>query len=87
LEEGVGERIACGDLLFDLGSEVVVGILGLPEAVLQGEIVDEGAVGAERLLVGALEWIFGDERPVVSAGAAAQQILKGGASVAFGGVA
>ena len=32
LEDDVAERVALGDLLLDLGVEVVVGVLGLPVA-------------------------------------------------------
>jgi hypothetical protein len=53
----------------------------------EGEGVDEGSVGAEGLLVGAFELVFLDEVPVVGAGAFLEEVGKGGAGVAFGGVA
>jgi hypothetical protein len=52
LEDGVVERVALGDLLADLGVEVVVGVLGLPEAAAQVEQVAEGAVGVDVLALG-----------------------------------
>src|SRR5439155_16919192 len=50
LEDGVGQRVALGDLLLDLDIEVVVSVLGLPEATPHVENVTEGAVGKDRLL-------------------------------------
>ena len=87
LEEDVGERVASGDLRFDLALEVVGGVFCFPETVDEGEGVDEGAVGAERLLAGALELVLLDEVPVVGAGAAFEQVGEGGTGVALGGVA
>ena len=66
LEEDVGERVALGGLGLDLFFEVVGGVFGLPEAVDEGEGVDEGCVGAEELFVGAFELVFLDEVPVES---------------------
>ena len=87
LEEDVGEGIAFGYLGLDLFSEVVGGVLGLPEAVDEGEGVDEGAVCAERLFGGALELVLLDEVPVIGSGGALEEVGEGGAGVALGGVA
>lgn len=46
LEEDVGEGIAFRELALDLRVQVVVGVLGFPDAVDKGEFIDEGAVGA-----------------------------------------
>ena len=70
----------------DLFGEVVVGVLGFPEAVEEGEFVDEGAVGAEGLFAGAFEWVLLDEVPAVWAAALLEEVGEGGAGVAFGGV-
>ncbi len=67
LEEDVGEGVALFELLADLYCEVVVGVLGFPDAVDEGEVVDEGSVGAEGLLVGAFELVLFDEVPAVGA--------------------
>jgi len=87
LDEDVGEGIALFELEADFSGEVVVGVLGFPDAVDEGEIVDEGSVGAEGLLVGAFEGVLGDNVPAVGAGAAAEKFFEGEASVALGGVA
>ena len=42
LEEDVGEGVAFGDLLLDLGLQVVGGVFGFPEAVDEGEVIDGG---------------------------------------------
>ena len=65
LEEGVDERVALFALFADFDGELVVGVLGFPDAVLEGEFVDECAVGTERLFGGAFEVEFLDEVPVV----------------------
>ncbi len=51
LEEDVGERVAGVAFARDFLREVIVVVLGLPEAVDEGEVVGQGAVGAKRLLV------------------------------------
>jgi len=84
LEEDVGEGVARGYFGFDLFLQVVGGVLGFPQAVDEGEGVDEGSVGAERLLVGAFELVLLDEVPVVGAGAFLEKVGEGGAGVAFG---
>ena len=66
LEERVGEGIALLDLGLDLVVELVVVVLGLPEALQDGQVVvEDGAVGAEVLLASALEGELFDEVPVV----------------------
>ena len=41
LEEDVGERVSSGDFLLDFSLEVVGGVFGFPDAMLEGEIVNE----------------------------------------------
>ena len=53
----------------------------------RGEVVYQGSVGAEGLLVGAFEGVLGDDVPAVGAGAAAEEFFEGEAGVALGGVA
>ena len=65
LEEDVAEGIAGVAFALDLFGEVIVGVLGFPEAVDEGEVVDEGAVSAEGFLVGAFELVLLDEVPAV----------------------
>ena len=87
LEEYVGERITSGYFSFDLLLQIVGGVLGFPEAVDEGEGVDEGTVGAEGLLVGAFELVLLNEVPVVGRGALFEDVGEGGAGIAFSGVA
>jgi hypothetical protein len=87
LEEGVGEGITFGDLGLDLTLQVVGGVLGLPDAVLEGEFVDEGSVGSERLLVDAFEVVLLDEVPAVGRSALLEKVGEGGSGVALGDVA
>ena len=87
LEERVDEGVALVALLADFGGEVVGGVLGLPDAVLEGELVDEGSVGAEGLLACSFEVELFDEVPVVGGAAALEEIGEGGAGVALGFVA
>ena len=55
--------------------------------MLEGELIDECAVGAERLLAGPPEVELLDEVPVVGGAAALEEVGEGGAGVALGGVA
>ena len=47
LEEDVGKWIALFEFEADFFGEVVVGVFGFPNAVHEGEVVDEGSVGSE----------------------------------------
>ena len=87
LEEDVGERVSSGDFLLDFSLEVVGGVFGFPDAMLEGEIVDEGSVGAEGLFGGAFELVLLDEVPGVGVAALLEEVGEGGAGVALGGVA
>ena len=87
LEEDVGEGLALGELCFDFLVKLVVGVLGFPEAVDEGEVVDEGSIGAERLLASALESVLLYEVPTVGGGAFLEQVGECGAGVALCGVA
>ena len=87
LEEDVGEGVAPFELGGDFFFEVVAGVLGLPEAVDEGEGVDEGSVGAEGLFGGAFELVLLDEVPVVGGAAFFEEVGEGGAGVSFGLVA
>ena len=82
LENGVGQRVALGDLLLNLGVEVVVGVLGLPEAAAHVEQVAQGAVGSDAALAD-LEPLLGDELPAVRLGRFFQQAPEGGFKGAF----
>ena len=50
LGEDVGEGVALFELEADFFGEVVVGVFGFPDAVDEGEVVDESSVGAEGCL-------------------------------------
>jgi hypothetical protein len=62
LKDDVAARVALLELLADLGVEVVVGVLGLPVAARQAELVAQGAVGGDALAAD-LHVQLGDERP------------------------
>ncbi len=83
LENDVAGRIALADLLADLDIEVVVFVLGLPEAAA-GEQIAQGAVGGDVLFADAV-FLFGDERPAAPAGGVGKQGLEGGPQGAFVG--
>lgn len=62
----------------------VVGVFGLPDAVGEGEMIDESAVGAKGGPIGwAAKLIPLNEVPVVRRAAALEEVGKGGADVAF----
>lgn len=77
LEEDVGARIASGELLLDFEAEVVLGVLGLPVAAREMELVNERAVNAQGVLAFADELILGDERPVELASAFLEHVFEG----------
>jgi len=82
LEDDVAEWIALLDFPGDLGVEMVVGVLGLPVAAVQVQVVAEGAVGHDALAAGAVA-LFGHEQPVVRLGRFGEQRLEGGAQGGF----
>src|SRR5712692_5821027 len=45
LKDGIGDGIACADLLADLGTQIVPGVLGLPVAAWKIEAIAQGAIG------------------------------------------
>ena len=83
MEEDVGAGIAEGELLFHLDAEVVFGVFGFPVGAGQVEGVQESGVGAEGMLAGAGELVFGDEEPFELAGALFEEGFEGSADVAF----
>lgn len=87
LEEDVGEGVALFEFEADFFGEVVVGVFGFPDAVDEGEVVDEGAVGPEGLLICSFEGVLGNDVPAIGTGAAAQKFFEGEARVSFGVVA
>ena len=83
LEEDVGARIALGEFLVHLGAEIVFFVLGFPVAAREVEGVEDGGVDLEGVASGARDGIFGDDCPLVGAGAFFKQALEGAADVAF----
>jgi hypothetical protein len=77
LEDGVVERVALLDFLADLDVEVVVGVLGLPEAAAEVEEVTRRAVG-EDVLALDLELELGQERSAMRPAGVGKQLLEGG---------
>ena len=70
------ERIALGDLLADLGFQVVVGVLGLPVAAGDVVVVAEGAVGPDRAAGGGVGKL-GNQGPAKMPADLVEQALKG----------
>ena len=65
--------------------EVIAAVFGFPKAVGEAEVVEQRAVHAERVLARAADFPFGDEGPVVLAGAVVEQALESGADGGFVG--
>ena len=65
--------------MFDFLVEIVVGIFGFPEAVIEAVVVEQCAVGGGIGLAFAFDGIFGNELPIELAGAMFEQFLKRGA--------
>ncbi len=69
--------------MLDLLIEIVGGVLGCPEAVIEAVVVEQRAVGFGVGPAFALEGEFGDEFPIELAGTMFEQFLKGGADGGF----
>ena len=78
-EEDVLLRVAEAELDLDLLFEVVGGVFGFPDAVVEAVVVEQGTVGFCVGLALALDGVFGDERPIELAGAGFEQLLEGAA--------
>src|ERR1039458_7499547 len=85
LEEDVVAGIAKGEILAGFLREGVAHVFGFPKAVGEAEVVEQRAVHAERGLARAADFPFGDEGPVVLAGAVVEQALESGADGGFVG--
>src|ERR1017187_1302785 len=85
LEEDVIAGVAEVEFLAGFLGEIVTDVFGFPEAVGEAEVVEQRAVHAERVLARAAEFPFGDEGPVVLAGAVVEQALESGADGGFVG--
>ena len=79
LEEDVVARVAGRELALDLGGQVVVFVLGLPVAVREVELVDQGAVNDDASAGARVDGVLGHEGPAELAGAVFEQGLEGGA--------
>src|ERR1035441_5832155 len=73
------------ELFAGFRGEVIAAVFGFPEAVGEAEVVEQRAAHAERVLARAADFPFGDEGPVVLAGAVVEQALKSGADGGFVG--
>lgn len=68
--------------------EIVIRVLGLPQTVKYWKVIMVNrSVDAEGLLARAFEGVLLDEVPAVGRAAALEEVGKGGAGVALGGVA
>ena len=85
LEKDVVARVAGRELALDLRRQVVVDVLGLPVAVGEAEIVDEGAVNDDAFVAPRAEGVFGHEGPAALAGAVFEEGLERGAHRGFVG--
>ena len=79
LKDDVGFGVAAVELGADFLFEVVVLVLGFPEAARKAEGVDHRAVNLDDPGLGLVDGVLGDERPIELASASAQQGLKGAA--------
>lgn len=83
LEDDVGAKIALLDLVLDFAFEVVVLVLGLPEAVAEFPVVEQSAIHYDALALGDLNRILRGKRPIGSFTVSAQNRLKCVADGAF----
>jgi hypothetical protein len=65
--------------------QVVVAVFGFPKAVGEAEVVQQRAVYTQGMLARAADFPFGNEGPVVLAGAVVEQALESGADGGFVG--
>ena len=73
------------DFLAGFLGQVVVAVFGFPKAVGEAEVVQQRAVYTQGMLARAADFPFGDEGPVVLAGAVVEQALESGADGGFVG--
>ena len=59
--------------------EIVADVFDFPKAVGEAEVVEQRAVHAKGVLARTADFPFGDEGPVVLAGAVVEQALESGA--------
>lgn len=83
LEEDIVARVAALELPLDFIVEIVVGVLGLPDAVDELERVEHCAVHADAVVVALHRVLFGERQPQLTP-ASAQEIGKRGRDGAFG---
>ena len=83
LEEDVVARVAGGEFALDYGRAVVVFPFGLPGAVGEGKVVDEGAVNDDAFAAAGVEGVLGHKGPAVLAGAVFEECLEGRADGGF----
>ena len=74
LEDGVDEGVAAFDLGLDLGVQVVLGVLGLPVAARDAEIVLQGGVGP---LAAGVQGLFEEQGPAGGLGVGVQELGEG----------
>ena len=84
LEDDVVLGIAFGELLLDLGVEVVGGVLRLPVAKGNAEVVQDGAIGTDGGLLVAGHAMLGKEDQTLLTGPRLQHVLEGFADDLFG---
>ena len=75
LEDGVAGRVSGLDLLLDFGGEFVGGILRLPPAAGQTELVADGAVG-DHALAARVSGELRHQRPAALFGGLVEQVLE-----------
>ena len=83
LAEDVVARVAGDEFALDFEGEVVVLVFGLPIAVNEMEVDDEGAVDDEAFAVAVVDGVLGYEGPAGLAGAVFEERLEDSADSGF----
>ncbi|WP_374544461.1 hypothetical protein [Rhodoblastus sp.] len=84
LENDIVLRIALGEFFPDFLVEIVGGVLGLPIAERHAQVVQDGSVGPDAVLLRRQKFVLGHEDEIGAAGAGLQQVLEGFGNDAFG---
>jgi hypothetical protein len=80
LEDRVVRRVALVQLLLDLAVQVVVAVLGLPEAMGESVLVEQGSIDANATVLRAP---FRNEFPAHLGATVGQEVAEGGADRPF----
>ena len=80
LKEDIVVRVTARELALNLGGEIVENVLGLPVAVGEAEVVDEGTVNDDAPAAAGVEQrVLGHKRPAALPRTLVEKGLEGGA--------